>query len=881
MAKEAGLYVIARPGPYCNAETNAGGFALWTSDGSGGKLRTSDETYHQAWLPFIQEVGAILARNQITEGGPVILYQIENELQETTHSANNTLVLYMEQIKNASREAGIVVPFISNEKGQRSESWSTDYLDVGGSVNVYGLDSYPGGLSCTNINTGFNVVKNYYQWFQNYSSSQPEFFPEFESGWFSAWGGYFYDTCLAEHDPAFADVYYKNNIGQRTTLQNLYMAYGGTNWGNLAAPVVYTSYDYSAPLRETREVQVKFSQTKLLGLFTRVSQDLLYTDMESNGTGNAVSSTAIWTWVLHNPNTDARFYVAQHDTSSSRAVTDFSINLKTSLGNLTVPNVQLNGRQSKIIVSDYHFGNNTLLYSSADVLTYGIFDSEAVLVLYLQAGQTGELAFPGRVTSKACGTENATVTYVNGTSPYTKLTYTQAAGTTTLRLSNGVLLYLLDLQSAWTFFAPSTSSDPNVAADEQIFVLGPYLVRNATISGSTVSLVGDNANTTSIEVYAGSAGVDTISWNGVDLSTTSSAYGSLTASIQGTADRSVNLPTLSTWKVADSLPEKARDYDDSAWKVCNKTTTLSTVRPITLPVLFSSDYGYYAGQKIYRGYFDGTNATSANITAQGGVAAGWSAWLNGKLVGGSPGNTTATATWALLDFTTAPLYPTANVLTVVTDYTGHDETSTGPTGAENPRGLLGAVLYAANATQTFTTWKIAGNAGADANIDPVCGPMNEGGMHGERLGWHLPGFSPTSAQWTTGSPSTGLNASGVNWYVTNFTLALDADLDVPVGLELSAPAGTQASVQIYMNGYQYGKFIPHIGPQTRFPFPPGVINGQGVNTLALSVWAETDAGARLDKVELFAYGVYATGFDFARDWSYLQPGWSEERLRYA
>lgn len=39
---------------------------------------------------------------------------------------------------------------------------------------------------------------------------------------------------------------------------SLYMAYGGTNWGNLAAPVVYTSYDYSTPLRETREVQPKF-----------------------------------------------------------------------------------------------------------------------------------------------------------------------------------------------------------------------------------------------------------------------------------------------------------------------------------------------------------------------------------------------------------------------------------------------------------------------------------------------------------------------------------------------------------------------------------------------------------------------------------------------
>jgi len=181
-AKEVGLYVIARPGPYVNGETNAGGFALWGSDGSMGSLRTSDETYHQAWLPWINEMGSILAKNQITNGGPVILDQIENELQETTHSPNNTLVLYMEQIERASRDAGIVVPLISNEKGQRSQSWSTDYEDVGGAVDIYGLDSYPGGITCTNPNSGFNVVRNYYQWFQNYSRTQPEFFPEFEGG---------------------------------------------------------------------------------------------------------------------------------------------------------------------------------------------------------------------------------------------------------------------------------------------------------------------------------------------------------------------------------------------------------------------------------------------------------------------------------------------------------------------------------------------------------------------------------------------------------------------------------------------------------------------------------------------------------------------------
>lgn len=68
-AKEAGLYVIARAGPYCNAESNGGGFALYGSDGSFGNLRTSDETYYQSWLPWVTQIGEIIAANEITKGG--------------------------------------------------------------------------------------------------------------------------------------------------------------------------------------------------------------------------------------------------------------------------------------------------------------------------------------------------------------------------------------------------------------------------------------------------------------------------------------------------------------------------------------------------------------------------------------------------------------------------------------------------------------------------------------------------------------------------------------------------------------------------------------------------------------------------------------------
>ncbi|CAD6445310.1 06d14879-ff4d-406c-9ede-0e5b68d0c4e4 [Sclerotinia trifoliorum] len=880
-AKEAGIYVIARAGPYCNAETSGGGLALWGSDGSMGTLRTNNAAYYQSWQPWIKEIGAILAKNQITNGGPVILNQVENELQETVHSATNTLVLYMEQLETAFRAAGITVPFSHNEKGQRSESWSTDYENVGGAVNVYGLDSYPGGLSCTNPNSGFSVVRNYYQWFSNYSYTQPSYFPEFEGGYFTPWGGSFYDECQSELDPSFPDVYYKNNIGQRTTLMSLYMAWGGTNWGHSAAPVVYSSYDYAAPLRETRQIRDKLSQTKLIGLFTRVSTDLLKTDMIGNGTGHSVSSTGIWSWVLRNPDTQAGFTVVQQASSGSRASVTFDVYLNTSLGAVTASNVNLNGRQSKILVTDYNFGNHTLLYASSDILTYGTFDVD-VLVFYLEQGQIGQFALKtaSKLTYQVYG-NSVFAANSNSSSSSTSqtFTYTQGAGQTVVQFSDGTLVYLLDQPSAWKFWAPPTTLNPQVKPDEQIFVLGPYLVRNASMSSGVVQIFGDNDNATTIEVYAGSS-LTNIVWNGVSLSATKTKYGSYSASLPGTESRVISLPSLTKWESANSLPEKETSYDDSKWTVCNKTTTQSPVAPLTLPVLFSSDYGFYTGQKIYRGYFDGLNYTSINITCSGGLAFGWSAWLNGVLIGGNTGVATATTTNAILGLTnlTSVVKSKNNLVTVVVDYHGHDETSTAK-GVENPRGILGAFLVPKPSTSTgFKLWKIQGNAGGSANIDPVRGPMNEGGFYGERVGWHLPSSPPLPSYST---PLIGLNTSGISFYTTNFALALDSDLDVPLGIKLSAPAGTVARVMIWINGYQYGKYVPHIGPQTVFPIPPGIINNQGNNKLALSLWAMTDAGARLTDVELVSYGVYESGFGFDRDWSYLQPGWDEGRLAYA
>lgn len=57
VAKEAGIYLIARPGPYINAEVSGGGFPGWLQR-INGTLRTADEGFLDATnkyelLPYI------------------------------------------------------------------------------------------------------------------------------------------------------------------------------------------------------------------------------------------------------------------------------------------------------------------------------------------------------------------------------------------------------------------------------------------------------------------------------------------------------------------------------------------------------------------------------------------------------------------------------------------------------------------------------------------------------------------------------------------------------------------------------------------------------------------------------------------------------------
>ncbi|KZV83094.1 hypothetical protein EXIGLDRAFT_656521, partial [Exidia glandulosa HHB12029] len=240
MAKEVGLYVIFRPGPYINAETNAGGFPGWVTIGY-GPLRNDDPRYTAAWTPYMTAIGNIVSKHTITRGGNVILYQIENEignefLNPIAKTPNWPAINYMKMLEDNARASGIDIPLFTNAPNANGRSWSKDYSNFGAEADLYGLDSYPNCWSCDLTECpglgGFVhvILTRVGRHFALVSPTQPSFLPEFQGGSYNPWGGP-QGGCRNASDADFVSLFYRDNIAQRVTMHSLYMLYGGTNWG--------------------------------------------------------------------------------------------------------------------------------------------------------------------------------------------------------------------------------------------------------------------------------------------------------------------------------------------------------------------------------------------------------------------------------------------------------------------------------------------------------------------------------------------------------------------------------------------------------------------------------------------------------------------------
>jgi beta-galactosidase GanA len=843
-AAETGLYVTLRPGPYINAEVDAGGFPGWLT-ATPGTARTSDPTYLAYVDEWLTAVNRIAVRHLYTRGtGTVVLYQLENEYADHVTEASGRA--YMTHLYEKVRADGIDVPLFHNDKG-RNGDWAPGTFDTGGERGrwLYGFDGYPSPFR-TPPDWGY-FGPGGRKGGATASPDTPGFLAEFGGGWFDPWGGVEfrgqgYAGSRRTRDAAYERRFYLTNLANGIKIHNVYMTFGGTSWGWLPAPVVYTSYDYGAAIDEARQPTAKLVPMHQLGHLLHSVPDLAELDRaEDVDAGDA----AVKAYHLVNPDTRTHFYVLRNDTSADA---EAALPVAGTTGRVRVP---VPGRDARLLAAGLSLGRRTLRYSSAQPMLRTAVGRQDIAVF---TGRPGETT---RTVIECARRPDVTVLEGDATHAYEKGALrvdARLGGLVRVLVAGGgvsrrLLLLLADDETSIRLWPRDTPSG-------RVLVHGPALLRTAVLRGSTARLTGDTTEEAELEVWA-PPGVTEVVWNGAPVPTRATPSGSLRATRRLPGPGPVRLPALTGWRRKGENPEAAAGFDDSGWRTAGLTSSHATTPvPAGQPVLFADDYGFHYGDVWYRGRFEGAaGARAVSLSYVTGTQGLLMAWLDGEPLGTHrmPVPDAGTARQGTWSATAAfPVAPGAgpHVLSVLVRRMQHDEDGRANDTHKAGRGLVSVSFDGASPE---VRWRIQGEAGTD----PVRGPLNNGGLYGERHGWHLPGFP--DGGWEPVRLPRAERGQGVVWYRTSFRLDVAPGTDASIGLTLTDDQSRAYRVQIFLNGWNMGQYINDVGPQHTFVLPGGVLDTRGANTLALAVLADGTTPSGPGKAELTLLGRAAGG----------------------
>ena len=258
-AKETGLFIIARPGPFINAEVNAGGLPFWLlrmEDVIPRNRVGTEFRYSPKYMEYIKEwYDQIIPI--INEFDNVILFQIENEYATDTMEED-----YMRELYNMARERGVKCPIFHND-AYFAGLWAD-------CVDIYALDLYPyinPNQNWKQDNFCFDTLDNVEDIFRCAKDNSPPFIAEMQSGWFDKWDGLGYKHIRDALGDEHINIMTKTALSQGVTIFNHFLAVGGTNWAELACDEVYTSYEFTAPIDEFGVPQSNYYKAKELNYF--------------------------------------------------------------------------------------------------------------------------------------------------------------------------------------------------------------------------------------------------------------------------------------------------------------------------------------------------------------------------------------------------------------------------------------------------------------------------------------------------------------------------------------------------------------------------------------------------------------------------------------
>ncbi|PON80795.1 Glycoside hydrolase [Parasponia andersonii] len=284
--QRAGLYVHLRIGPYICSEWNFGGFPVWLKYVPGISFRTDNEPFKSAMQKFTQKIVQMMKDEKLfqSQGGPIILSQIENEYEPESKEFGAEGYAYMTWAAKMAVGMGTGVPWVMCKENDAPD---------------------PVINSCN----GF-----YCDYFTPNKPYKPTLWTEAWSGWFTEFGGPIYQRPV--QDLAFAVARFIQKGG---SFVNYYMYHGGTNFGrNAGGPFITTSYDYDAPIDEYGLIrQPKYGHLKELhNAFKQCEKALLNADPTVKSLGNYEQA-----YVFSTKSGDCAAFLSNYNTNSAARVT--------------------------------------------------------------------------------------------------------------------------------------------------------------------------------------------------------------------------------------------------------------------------------------------------------------------------------------------------------------------------------------------------------------------------------------------------------------------------------------------------------------------------------------------------------------------------------
>lgn len=834
IADQLGLYVIARVGPYINAEVDAGGLPGWVLDqqlyprsqtwnGTQGAAQYSP-LFSQDAEEWYGHLLPILARHQVTNGGSVIMVAIENEYDQTIGSAQ-----YMQDLYSTARADGITVPIFHNDFYFRGD-W--DKL-----VDLYAFDSYPYGFQCCHQwwDMHFHGVDTWEtQLRQKLGIQTPMFVAELQGGSFDPWGGVGYAKVAATLNGDWLNALDQSAFAQGATILNTYMFAGGTSWGYMSDPSTYTSYDYGAPISEAGVLRPAYYAAHRLALFLQAYGGTL-AGADAAPSAASVTNTQVVVHSRVDAASGTAFIFLRHGDAGKPVQTSLRLTVPGFSG--TVPQhphsaITLPGHGAQLLLADRTVGPLHLNYTTSSVLTQATTAEGPYLVLYGPAGSSGETDFtlpagPLEITHNP-GVQ------VTKTAGQLRLNYQHGADPRLIRIQTATGTLRILVTDAW-----AAGHD---WLDNGLLITGPDLVEDdgsLSIQNSQprdVRIFGAAPN--SIMTVSGAISASPDAFMGmIDLGTLSGAP-------------KVALPKLASWRFEAEAPEIQPGFDDSGWTPADRTSTANPNVPQG-PSLLADDYGFHYGFVWYRGHFI-SNGAESGISLE--ARQSYAVFLNGRQIGqGDTSLADPPHPYGSVHFYRFPsglLRPGQdNVVAVLTESLGHDEGWLAGPVAQSPQGILSASLVGGTAP---IAWRIQGDLGGEHPADTLRGLQNASGLYGERSGWYLPSFD--DASWAPVALPDNWKKRGVTspigWYRTHFSLSAPSDVNAPIGLVI--PHASDKAV-IWLNGWLIGRYWEQKGPQHEFYLPEGLLNTNGDNVLAVAVWNRGHMGGLTSAPRLVQY----------------------------